>query len=287
MSAEIAAQATLQTVKPIRLPGFGLSLGITLTALGLVVLLPLSMLVLKGAGLSPSQFWELITTPRAMAAFRLSLGTAFIAGFVDAILGLLVAWVLVRYTFPGRRLVDAIIDLPFALPTSVAGITLTTLWSAHGVFGQWAESIGIKVAFTPIGITLALIFVGFPFTVRAVQPVLQAMDRDPEEAAASLGATPGQIVWRIILPPLVPAILTGFTLSLARAIGEYGSVVFIAGNMPGETEIAPLLIVSRLEQYDYVGAAAIGVTLVVLSLTLLMTTSLLERWSRRVLGDRG
>jgi sulfate transport system permease protein len=271
-------------VRPIRLPGFGLSLGVALTALGLVVLVPLTMLVLRATDRSAAQIWELVTTPRALAALRLTFTVSTVAALVASVLGLLVAWVLVRYPFPGRRFVDAIVDLPFALPTSVAGITLTTVWSENGALGKLAAEFGVKVAFTPLGIALALGFVGFPFAVRAVQPVLETMEKEPEEAAACLGATPFQTFIRVIMPPLIPAMLTGFTLALARGLGEYGSVVFIAGNLPGETEIAPLLIVSRLEQYDYAGAAALGLTLVVLSLLLLMITSLLERWSRRVTG---
>ncbi|MBT9555413.1 MAG: sulfate ABC transporter permease subunit CysT [Myxococcales bacterium] len=273
-----------RVVSAIRLPGFGLSMGIAMTALGLVVILPLTVLVFRAFSLDLGDLWGLLTAPRALAAFRLSLGTALAAALIDVILGFAVVWVLVRYPFPGRRLVDALVDLPFALPTSVAGITLTTLWSQNGAFGTWAHELGIEVAFTPLGITAALVFVGFPFAVRAVQPVLEALEREPEEAALCLGATRAQVFWRVVLPPLIPAVLTGFTLAFARAVGEYGSVVFIAGNMPGKTEIAPLLVVTRLEQYDYAGAAAIGAALVFLSLLLLIATNLLERWTRKKSG---
>ncbi len=271
-------------VRPLRLPGFGLSLGIALTTLGVVVLLPVAALVLRASELSLGGFVDLLLEPRCLAALRLSVGTSFAAALINTGLGLLVAWVLVRYPFPGRRLVDALVDLPFALPTSVAGITLTMLWVEHGALGSVAARLGLPVAFTPLGVVLALVFVGFPFTVRTVQPVIAALDTEPEEAARSLGATRSQTFVKVVLPLLWPAIITGFTLAFARGLGEYGSVVFIAGNLPGQTEIAPLLVVARLEQYDYLGAAALGLSLVLMSLALLVLASLVERRARRLAG---
>ena len=262
------------------LPGFGLTLGFALGYLGLIVLIPLAMAFFKAFQLSAAQFWEIVLSPRVLASYRLTFGAAFLAAAVNAVFGLIVAWVLVRYRFPGRRLVDALVDLPFALPTAVAGITLTTLYSSNGWIGQHLKPLGFKVAFTPLGIVVALIFIGLPFVVRTVQPVLQDLEAEVEEAAASLGADRWQIFRRIIFPAIRPALLTGFTLAFARAIGEYGSVIFIAGNLPMVSEITPLLIVGKLEQYDYAGAAAVSVVMLVISFVLLLLINLLQRWSR-------
>ncbi|MDQ8205582.1 sulfate ABC transporter permease subunit CysT [Pelagicoccus sp. SDUM812003] len=261
------------------LPGRGLTLGYTLLYLSLIVLIPLSAAVLKTAELGIVEFWEIITRPRTLAALQLSFITAAIAAMVNAVFGTLVAWTLARYEFPGKKLVDAMIDLPFALPTAVAGIALTAIYAPNGFFGQWLEPLGIKVAFSPIGITIALIFIGIPFAVRTVQPVLENVETELEEAAAMLGATRLQTIGRVILPTLLPAALTGFALSFARGIGEYGSVVFISGNMPMRTEIAPLLIVTQLEQYDYAAATAIAVTMLAISFLSLFLINLLQRWS--------
>ncbi len=263
------------------LPGFGLSLGYTVFYVGLLVLLPLSAMVLKSSSLGFHEFWSKVTEPRALAAYELSFGAAFAGSLLNAVFGVLVAWVLVRYRFPGRALVDALVDLPFALPTAVAGIALTTVYSEHGVLGEQLAKIGVKVAFTPLGITLALTFIGIPFVVRTVQPVLEEIDPDVEEAAAVLGASRFQTFRRVIFPSLFPAMLTGFALAFARALGEYGSVVFISGNMPMRTEIAPLLIVTKLEQYDYAGATAIAGVMLLASFSLLFLINLLERWARR------
>jgi sulfate transport system permease protein len=263
------------------LPGFGLSMGVTLSWLSLIVLVPLSALVLRSLGKGADYWWQVVTAPRVLASLRLSFGASFAAAVVDVVFGTLVAWVLVRYRFPGRRIVDAFIDLPFALPTAVAGITLATIYAGNGWVGQYLEPLGLKVAFTPIGVFVALVFVGLPFIVRTVQPVMQDLDHELEEAAASLGATRGQTFRRVLLPVLLPALLTGFTMALARAVGEYGSVIFIAGNMPMRSEITPLLIVIKLEQYDYVGAAAIGTAMLLISFAFLLLLNLLQRWSRR------
>ncbi|WP_224367591.1 sulfate ABC transporter permease subunit CysT [Hyalangium versicolor] len=263
------------------LPGFGLSLGLSWLYLGLLVLLPLSGLFLKTFTLSWEHFWEAVASPRALAAYRLTFGASAVAALLNAGFGLLVAWVLVRYRFPGKSLVDALVDLPFALPTAVAGLTLTSLYSRNGWYGRHLEAAGIQVAFTSLGVVVALTFIGLPFVVRTVQPVLEDIDADVEEAAASLGATPWQTFTRIIFPTILPALLSGFTLALARAIGEYGSVVFISGNMPMRTEIAPLLIVTRLEQYDYAGATAIAVVMLTVSFVMLLAINLLQRWTQR------
>ena len=263
------------------LPGFGLSLGYTVFYVGLLVLLPLSAMVLKSSSLGAREFWHKVTEPRAIAAYEVSFGAAFAGSVLNAVFGVLVAWVLVRYRFPGRALVDALVDLPFALPTAVAGIALTTVYSEHGVFGEKLAKIGLKVAFTPLGIALALTFIGIPFVVRTVQPVLEELDPDVEEAAAVLGASRFQTFRRVIFPSLLPATLTGFALAFARALGEYGSVVFISGNMPMRTEIAPLLIVTKLEQYDYAGATAIAGVMLAASFVLLLLINRLERWARR------
>jgi len=264
------------------LPGFGLAMGFTLLYLTLIVLIPLSTLVLKTATLTWGQFWETVASPRTLAAFRLSFGAALAAAAINAVFGLLVAWVLERYRFPGRRIVDGLVDLPFALPTAVAGIALTTLYAGNGWLGRFLEPRGIKVAYTPLGIVVALTFVGLPFVVRTVQPVLAELDRATEEAAATLGAGRGQAFVRVILPELVPATATGFTLAFARALGEYGSVIFIAGNMPMRSEITPLLIMIKLEQYDYAGATAIALVFLAASASLLLLINLISRRARAV-----
>jgi sulfate transport system permease protein len=263
------------------LPGFGLSLGITLLYLGLVVLVPLAALVYRAAGLTPAQFWATATSPRVLASYRLTFGASLAAATLNLGFGLLIAWVLTRYRFPGHRIADALVDVPFALPTAVAGITLTTLYAPGGWLGARLAPLGVAVAFTPLGIVVALTFIGLPFVVRTVQPVLADLEAEVEEAAHSLGASRWQTFRRVILPSLWPALLTGFALAFARAIGEYGSVVFISGNMPLRTEIAPLLIMTKLEQYDYAGATAIALVLLVASFVLLLGINLLQRRSRR------
>jgi len=266
------------------LPGFRLTLGFTIFYLCLIVLIPLMTLPLKTASLSWQQIWNTISDPRVVASYKLSVGAALAAAAVNGVFGLLVAWVLARYTFPGRRVIDALIDLPFALPTAVAGITLTTLYAPNGWLGEPLARYGIKVAFTPLGIVVALIFIGLPFVVRTLQPVIEDLDAEIEEAATSLGANRTQVVTRIILPYLYPAWLTGFALAFARAVGEYGSVVFIAGNMPMRTEISPLLIMTKLEQYDFAGATAIAIVMLLISFTLLLTVNALQSWSGRRLS---
>ncbi|MGN7359507.1 sulfate ABC transporter permease subunit CysT [Paenibacillus sp. SAF-054] len=263
------------------LPGFGLTLGYSVAYLSLVVLLPLSALLINSTGLDWAKFWQVATDPRVLASYRISFTTSAAAALADAVLGLLLAWVLVRYEFPGRRLCDALIDLPFALPTAVAGVSLTALYAPNGWIGSWLEPLGIKAAFSQLGITLALMFIGLPFVVRTLQPVLQDAERDAEEASATLGAGRLRTFRSIILPGLVPPLLTGFALAFARGIGEYGSVVFISGNMPMKTEIAPLLIMSKLEQYDYAGAAAVAVLLLLISFLMLLVINTLQRWSSR------
>ena len=263
------------------LPGFGLSLGITCTYLSLLVLLPLATVFVRTADLPWSTFWSTVTDPRVLASYRVTFGASLAAALINTVFGLLVAWVLVRYRFPGRRLVDAMVDLPFALPTAVAGIALTTLYASNGWIGQYFEPLGIKVSYTWLGITVALIFIGLPFVVRTVQPVLDDLEVEAEEAAASLGARRWQTFTRVVLPTVAPALLTGFALAFARAIGEYGSVVFISGNMPMKTEIVPLLIITKLEQYDYTGATAVAVVMLVTSFLLLLTINLLQWAARR------
>jgi sulfate/thiosulfate transport system permease protein len=263
------------------LPGFSLTMGYTVLYLGLLVVIPLSALILKTSALGPRQFWEVITNARALAAYKLTFGASAVAAVVNAFVGVLLAWVLVRYRFLGKSIVDALIDLPFALPTAVAGIAMTTAYAEKGFIGAPLAAHGIKVAFTPLGVVLVLTFVGLPFVVRTVQPVLEDLDPDLEEAAAVLGATRWQAFWHVVFPALVPPLLTGFALAFARALGEYGSVVFISGNMPMKTEIAPLLIVTKLEQYDYTGATAIATMLLVSSFGILLVINLLQRWSRR------
>lgn len=263
------------------LPGFGPAMGFTLLYLSLIVLIPLSATILKAATASWSQFWGTVTSPRALASYRLSFGASLLGALVNVIFGTLVAWVLARYRFPGRRLVDALVDLPFALPTAVAGIALTAVYAPGGWIGRFIEPLGIQAAFSPLGVVIALTFVSLPFVVRTVQPVLQDLEGELEEAAASLGASRGQTARRIILPIVLPAVFTGFALAFGRALGEYGSVVFISGNMPMRTEITPLLIVTRLEQYDYAGATGIAVVMLATSFLLLLAINGLQWWSRR------
>lgn len=272
---------TLLRKKDRVLPGLSLTLGFSVLYLSLIVLIPLAALAIKSAELSPSQWWDTVSDPRVVASYRLSLLTAFFAAFVNLVFGLLLAWVLVRYKFPGKKIVDGLIDLPFALPTAVAGIALTTIYAPKGWVGSLLEPLGIKVAYTPIGITLALIFIGIPFVVRTVQPILQDMESDMEEAAVLLGSYRARTFFKIILPDLIPPLLTGFALAFARGIGEYGSVVFISGNMPMKTEIAPLLIITKLEQYEYAQAAAVAVVLLLISFFLLFLINILQRWSNR------
>ena len=263
------------------IPGFGLTMGLTLAWLSLIVLIPLSTVFIRAAGMGPAEFLDVGFSDRAMAAYRVSFGTALAAALVNAVFGMVVAWVFVRYDFPGKRILDALIDLPFALPTAVAGIALTAIYAGNGWIGQFLEPLGIQVAYNPIGITIALIFIGLPFIVRSVEPVLADLSSEIEEAALSLGATPRQVFTRVILPAVLPALLTGFALALARGVGEYGSVIFIAGNMPFESEIAPLLIITQLEQYDYAGATAIAVVMLMVSFAMLLFINLVQAWSRR------
>jgi sulfate transport system permease protein len=286
--------------EPSILPGFGLALGITLTALSLIVLIPLAALFAKAAGAGPADIWAVATSPRTLAALRLSFLGALFAALVNAVFGLILAWVLVRYTFPGKRLIDAAVDLPFALPTAVAGIALAAIYAPNGWVGaqlaKLAFSVTIpvldltigfdgKVAYTPLGVMVALIFVGLPFVVRTIQPVLEELPADIEEAAALLGASRRRTIFAVLLPPVVPALLTGFVLAFARAVGEYGSVIFIAGNVPMVSEIAPLLIVMRLEQYDYAGAAVVGTIMLLLSFALILLVNLIQARARRRFGD--
>jgi sulfate transport system permease protein len=268
------------------LPGFGLTLGITLTYLGLIVIIPIVVLFVQASQAGLPKILQEVTSYRTLAALRVSFGIAFAAALVNAVFGLLIAWVLVRYEFPGRRFLDAIIDLPFALPTAVAGISLTQLYAANGLLGQPLANAGVKIAFTPLGILIALIFIGLPFVIRTVQPVLQESQKDLEEAAALLGARRQQILFRVLLPPLLPAVLTGFTLAFARAIGEYGSVIFIAGNMPGYSEILPLLIVIKLEQFDYLGASVLAALMLTASFILLLAINALHGWTLSRHGAR-
>ena len=266
------------------MPGFGLSMGLTLTMLSLIVLLPIGALLLKGAAFGPTEVWRVINTERTWAALLLSFRVSLMAALFNLGFGVLLAWVLVRYRFPGRRLIDAAVDLPFALPTAVAGIALTTLYAPNGAFGALAKSFGLKIAYTEWGILIALIFVGLPFVTRTVQPVIEEIEREVEEASATLGASRAYTLRRVVLPMLAPAALTGFALALARSVGEYGSVIFIAGNLPLKTEIAPLLIVIRLEEFDYNGAAAIGIGMLVISFTMLLAINMVQIWSRRRIG---
>ena len=266
------------------LPGFRLTLGYTVLYLSLIVLIPISALFLKTFTLTWDQFVMAVTSPRVLASYRLTFGASLIAALVNLVFGLLLAWVLVRYRFPGKKLVDALVDLPFALPTAVAGISLTALLAGNGWLGQYLEPMGIKLAFTPAGIVIALIFVGMPFVVRTVQPVLEDAEKELEEAATSLGATRLQIFTKVILPHITPALLTGFAMAFARAIGEYGSVIFIAGNMPMISEITPLIIIGKLEQYDFAGATAVAVVMLVMSFFLLLVINALQAWQRKTTG---
>ncbi len=269
------------------LPGFIPTFAFTWSYLGILVLIPLSALFLKTATLGGSAFWDTVLSPRALASYRLSFGASFCAATINAVFGLLIAWVLVRYRFPGKSILDALVDLPFALPTAVAGLTLTALYSENGWLGQPLSVLGIKVAFTPLGVILALTFTGLPFVVRTVEPVLAELPVDIEEASAVLGASRWYTFRRVLLPSIFPALLTGFTLSFARGVGEYGSIVFISGNMPMRTEITPLLIVTKLEQYDYAGATALAVVMLSFSFVLLLLVNLLQRWARNRLGFEG
>ncbi len=280
----MAMTASFRWREPSILPGFGLALGVTVTALSLIVLIPLTGLFAKAAGAGPADIWAVATSPRTLAALRLSFAGALVAALVNTVFGLVLAWVLVRYRFPGKRIIDAMVDLPFALPTAVAGIALTTLYAPNGWVGQFLTPLGIKVAFTPLGIVIALVFVGLPFVVRTVQPVMEEIDREVEEAAATLGATRFQTISRVLLPGLAPAVLTGFALAFARGVGEYGSVIFIAGNIPYVSEIAPLLIVIRLEEFNYPAATAIAAVMLILSFSLLFVINLIQSWSRRRYG---
>lgn len=266
------------------LPGFNLTLGYTLLYLSLIVLIPLSALLLKTFTLTWDQFWVAVTSPRVLASYRLTFGASLVAACVNVVFGLLVAWVLVRYSFPGKRIVDALVDLPFALPTAVAGISLTALLAGNGWVGQYLEPLGIQLAFNPNGVVIALIFIGLPFVVRTVQPVLEESERELEEAAMCLGATRLQTFTRVILPSIAPALLTGFAMAFARAIGEYGSVIFIAGNMPMVSEIAPLIIIGKLEQYDFAGATAVATVMLFFSFLLLLVINALQAWQRRRAG---
>ena len=266
------------------LPGFDLALGITVLYLGFIVLIPLSAAFLKTFTMSAPAFWDAVTSPRVLASYRLTFGASFAAAAVNAVFGLVIAWVLVRYDFPAKRLIDALVDLPFALPTAVAGIALTALYSANGWIGQYLALVGIKVSFTPLGVFVALTFIGLPFVVRTLQPVLEDLHGEVEEAAATLGASRAQTFARVIFPILTPALLTGFALAFARALGEYGSVIFIAGNLPMVSEITPLLIITKLEQYDYVGATAIAVVMLVSAFAMLLAINLLQAWARKRQG---
>jgi len=271
----------LQLKKRSVLPGFGLTMGYTILYLSLIVLIPLSGLFTRCMGMGFRAFWETISDPRAIASYRLTFGASALAALINTVFGFMVAWVLVRYRFPGRKILDAMVDLPFAMPTAVSGIALTSIYAPNGWIGRWLEPCGVRVAYTWVGVLVALTFIGLPFVVRTLQPALEDLETELEEAAASLGASRWQTFRRVLLPPLVPVVLTGFAMALARALGEYGSVIFIAGNMPMKTEIAPLLIVIKLEQYDYAGATAIALVILVASFGMLLAINLLQRWSRR------
>lgn len=266
------------------MPGFGLTLGMTMLYLSLIVLIPLSALFFKTFTLSIDEFWTAVSSPRVMASYRLTFGAAFLAALFNLVTGLLLAWVLVRYEFPGKKIIDALVDLPFALPTAVAGIALTALLAPNGWLGAYLESWGLQIAFTPAGVVVALIFIGIPFVVRTVQPVLEDAEKELEEAATCLGASPFQTFIKVILPTITPALLTGFAMAFARAIGEYGSVIFIAGNMPMVSEITSLIIIGKLEQYDFAGATAVAVVMLVGSFILLMIINLLQAWQRKRAG---
>lgn len=270
--------------QPSVVPGFGLTLGFTLTYFSLIILVPLVALVLRSAGLGWSGFWAAALDARVLASLRTSFLTATIAAGINVVFGTLIAWVLVRYRFPGRRIFDAMVDLPFALPTAVAGIALTAIYAPNGIVGQFAAQLGWRIAYTPIGITIAMIFIGLPFVVRTIQPILEEISKEVEEASATLGANRFQTITRVLLPSLMPAILTGFALAFARAVGEYGSVIFIAGNIPFVSEIAPLLIVIRLEEFNYAGAAVIATVMLAISFVMLFIINLIQAWSRRRYG---
>ncbi len=273
-----------RAAEPSVIPGFGMALGLTVTALSLVVLIPLAALALRAASIGPAGFFAIAADPRTLAALHLSFGAALIAALVNTVFGLLLAWVLVRYRFPGRRFIDAAVDLPFALPTAVAGIALATIYAPNGWIGSIAAGLGFKIAFTPLGVVLALIFIGLPFVVRTVQPVLEESSRDIEEVSALLGASRLRTVFQVVLPQVYPALLTGFTLAFARGVGEYGSVIFIAGNIPMLSEIAPLLIVIKLEEFDYAGATVVAFLMLAISFALLFILNMVQAWSRRKLG---
>ncbi len=281
---KLFAPAKSNWKKPSVLPGFGLTLGYTLIYLTLVILIPLAAMVLKAATPGIAPFMKILTDERVIHALLVSFGTALVAALINVVFGVIIAWVLVRYKFPGRGIIDAIVDLPFALPTAVAGIALTALYAPNGWIGHFLKPLGIKVAFTDIGIVIALIFVGLPFIVRTVQPIMEEIDHEVEEASATLGATRWQTISQVLLPGLAPAILTGFALAFARGVGEYGSVIFIAGNIPYVTEIAPLLIVIKLEEFDYAGATAIATIMLLISFTILLIINLIQSWSRRRYG---
>jgi sulfate transport system permease protein len=270
--------------EPSAIPGFGLAFGYTLFYLGLIVLLPLAALVLEAAGLGLGGLWKVATEPRVMATLRISFGLAFAAALIDSVFGPLIAWVLARYAFPGRKIIDAAVDLPFALPTAVAGIALATLYAPNGWVGEILARFGVKVSFTPLGILIALVFVGLPFTVRTVQPLIGEIDREVEEASATLGASRRQTIWHVIIPMLTPALLTGFALAFARSVSEYGSVIFIAGNLPYVSEIAPVLIVIKLEEFDYPGATGVALIMLALSFAVLLAINLIQAWNRRRYG---
>lgn len=278
------AEAGWRFKAPSVIPGFGLTLGFSLAYLMLIILIPIAGLVWRSAALGWTDFWMIATDPRTVKALEISFGTAIIAAAVNVVFGTLVAWVLVRYDFPGRRIIDAMVDLPFALPTAVAGIALTTLYAPRGWLGSLLEPLGVKVAYSPLGIVVALIFIGLPFVVRTVQPIIEEIDKEVEEAAATLGASRLQTVTRVLFPGLAPAITTGFALAFARGVGEYGSVIFIAGNLPYVSEIAPLLIVIRLEEYDYPAATAIATIMLAISFVMLLVINLLQTWSRKRYG---
>ncbi|MGI6244920.1 MAG: sulfate ABC transporter permease subunit CysT [Pseudochelatococcus sp.] len=285
VAAATAGGGLLSRVRPRSvIPGFGIAFGYTLVYLGVIVLIPLGGLILRASGIGIEGLWAVATDTRVAGALKLSFGVSLLAALVAAVFGVLIAWVLTRYTFPGRRLVDAAVDLPFALPTAVAGIALSALYAQNGLVGSLFAPYGIRIAYTPVGIFIALVFVSIPFTVRTVQPLIAEIDRELEEASATLGATRGQTIWRVLLPPLLPAILTGLALAFARAVGEYGSVIFIAGNLPYVSEIAPLLIVIKLEEFDYTGATAIATVMLALSFSILLVINLIQAWSRKRFG---
>jgi len=277
-------QAGWRFKQPSVVPGFGLTLGFSLVYLTLIILIPLSGLAWRSAALGWADFWRIVSDPRTVRALQVSFGTALVAALVNVAFGTLVAWVLVRYRFPGRRIVDAMVDLPFALPTAVAGIALTTLYAPNGWLGRPLMALGIKVAYTPLGIVMALVFIGLPFVVRTVEPIIEEIDKEVEEAAATLGASRFQTITRVLFPGLAPAIVTGFALAFARGVGEYGSVIFIAGNLPKISEIAPLLIVIRLEEFNYPAATAIAAVMLALAFLMLLVINLLQSWSRRRYG---